>query len=93
MESNLLRSKLENLTPAHQRAFLNILCFLLWAEQPFDQAIVVFIEAEYRHGKQPLAPVWLLKLRFLARILRGAWKVACVDGLTNTWLVIAGAYR
>ena len=93
MNIHLSKSDLERLTDADKRTVINYINFLLWSDQPFDEAIVVFIECEYLYGHAPLASIWLLKLRFMASILCGVFGEIYLRGLTEAWLRIAGAYR
>ena len=89
MNTHLYKPDHERLTPAHKRAVIDYLYFLLWADQSLDQALVVYFESEYLYRRKPARPIWLMKLDFLASVLRGAWGSVRCDGLAEAWL----AYR
>ena len=88
-----IKAKFKGLTKAHRSEFLDYCIFLLWGEQPFQDALSVFVMSEYLNRPQSPRLLFLIKLKFVSRVLRGAWHYARFHGLADAWLQIAGAYR
>jgi hypothetical protein len=95
MNIHLIKSDIENLTHTDKKSFIDFLIFLHWSEMPFRDTFDQCFLAAYLIGNLPRCalPGFLIDLCFSLCILHGALTYTRMNGFTNAWLRIAGAYR